>query len=465
MFLAALDQTVMSTASLRISQDFDYVADQYWLISIYLMMSLVTTPIYGRLSDSYGRRRIYIIGLLFFGFGSIFAALATTFPLIVAARGVQGLGAGALFALAFALIADLVPLKERGRYTMFFVLIFGSASLLGPIFGGLIASQNFIFGISGWRWIFIFNIPIIILAIIQSAKYIPSIPHKLTGTFDWLGATLFAGVIVTTLLIVQTSRSGDFNPAMSVLIAVLIVAFSGLIYVQKQQGETALFPIMFFKNRAFVLTIFTSAIAGGAILIAMTVAALTIQIVEYRSPMVAGFTLLAIGFGNLFGSGYASRVFSKERSYRLLAAIGLFIIASGFLPMIFSSGIMAISIGLFLLGIGSGLVNQFTSVMAPIALGSQDRGSTSAINTLFRGVGGLLGVTFALALIFFQWKVPAGFAIPNLSAEERLDFMTAVRPVFISCSLIALAMAVLATFMPATSEHSGSPAKVDVLLT
>lgn len=464
MFLAALDQTVMSTASLQISQDFDHVADQYWLLSIYLMTSLITTPIYGRLSDSYGRRRIYTIGLVLFGLGSIFAALATSFPLIVTARGVQGLGAGALFSIAFALIADVVPLKERGRYTLFFVLIFGSASLLGPIFGGIIASQNFIFGISGWRWIFIFNIPIIILAIIQSAKYLPSISHKLTGKFDWLGATLFAGVIVTTLFIVQASRSGDFSAEMRILIALLITAVSGLIYVQNKQGENALFPIMFFKNRAFVLTILTSAIAGGAILIAMTVAALTIQIVERRSPMVAGLTLLAIGFGNLFGSGYASRVFSKERSYRLFAAIGLVIIASGFLPMIFSSGIMAISIGLFFLGIGSGLINQFTSVMAPIALGSQHRGAGSAINTLFRAVGGLFGVTFALALIFFQWKVPIGFTIPNLSAGERLDFNTAVRPVFTASALIALAMAVLAKFMPATNEPSGSTAKMDVLL-
>jgi MFS family permease len=464
MFLVALDQTVMSTASLSISQDFDNVAGQYWLISVYLMMSLITTPIYGRLSDSYGRRRIHLIGLVLFGLGSIFAALATSFSLIVAARGVQGLGAGALFSIAFALIADVVPLKERGRYTLFFVLIFGSASLLGPIFGGVIASQNSIFGISGWRWIFIFSIPIILLAIIQSAKYLPSISHKLTGAFDWLGATLFAGVIVTTLLIVQVSRNGNFDLQARSLMALLIAAFFGLFYAQKKQGENALFPITYFKNRAFVLTILTSAIASGAILIAMTVTALTIQIVDYRSPMVAGFTLLAIGFGNLFGSGYASRVFSKERSYRLFAAIGLLIIASGFLPMIFSSGIMAISIGLFFLGIGSGLINQFTSVMAPIALGSQHRGAGSAINTLFRALGGLLGVTFALALIFFQWKVPTGFTIPNLSAVQRLDFMTAVRPVYIASALIALAMAALAKFMPETNEQLDSSAKVDALL-
>jgi MFS family permease len=453
MFLAALDQTVMSTASLTISRDFLRVADQSWLITIYLMMSLITTPIYGRLSDSYGRRRVYIIGLLLFGLGSIFCAVATSFPLIVTARGVQGLGAGGLLSLAFAVIADVVPLRERGRYTLLFVLIFGSASILGPIFGGVIATQESIFGVSGWRWIFIFNIPFIIVAVIQSAKHLPSVSHKLMENFDWLGTTVFAAVISTTLLIVQTSHHENFSAQRNILIFFLIMAFCGFLYVQIRQGENALFPTMFFKNWTFVLTVLTSAVASGAILIAMTVTALLIQIVEQRSPMVAGLTLLAIGFGNLLGSGYANRIFSSEGSYRLLAANGLFIMAGGFLPLIFGSGIIAISGGLFVMGIGSGLINQFTSVMAPITLGNQYRGAASAINTLFRQVGGLLGVTFALALIFIQWKAPIGFTISNLSIQERLNFITAAKPVFIASSLIALAMAVWATFIPPISEE------------
>lgn len=461
MFLAALDQTVMSTAALTISRDFYHVADQSWLISIYLMMSLITIPIYGRLSDSYGRRRIYIIGLLLFGLGSFFCAIATSFPLIVTARGVQGLGAGGLLSLAFAVIADVVPLRERGRYTLLFALIFGSASVLGPIFGGVIASQESIFGISGWRWIFIFNIPFIIVAVIQSARHLPSISHKPMETFDWLGTTLFAAVIATTLSIAQTSHTGNFSVQRSVLISLLITVFCGFLYVQNRQGENALFPTIFFKNRTFVLTIFTSAVASGAILIAMTVTSLSIQIVEQRSPMVAGLTLLAIGFGNLFGSGYASRIFSKEGSYQLLATIGLCIIASGFLPMIFSSGITAISSGLFVMGIGSGLINQFTSVMAPITLGRQHRGAASAINTLFRQVGGLFGVTFALALIFIQWKAPTSFTISKLGVQERLNFITAAQPVFIVTFLIALAMAILAQFMsPPLEEKPKAATKV-----
>lgn len=459
MFLAALDQTVMSTASLTISRDFHHVADQSWLISIYLMMSLITIPIYGRLSDSYGRRRIYIIGLLLFGLGSFFCAIATSFPLIVTARGVQGLGAGGLLSLAFAVIADVVPLRERGRYTLLFVLIFGSASVLGPIFGGVIASQESIFGISGWRWIFIFNIPFIIAAVIQSARHLPSISHKLMKSFDWLGTTLFAVVIATTLSIAQTSYSGNFSFQRSVLIFLLITVFCGFLYVQNRQGENALFPTMFFKNRRFVLTVFTSAVASGAILIAMTVTSLSIQIVEQRSPMVAGLTLLAIAFGNLFGSGYASRIISNEGSYRLLATIGLCIIAGGFLPMIFSSGITAISSGLFILGIGSGLINQFTSVMAPITLGSQHRGAASAINTLFRQVGGLLGVTLALALIFILWKVPTGFSISKLGVQERLNFITAARPVFIVSFFIALVTAILAQFMSPMVEEKPKASK------
>src|ERR1700693_5461536 len=142
MFLAALDQTVMSTASLTVSQHFHHVSDQSWLLTIYIAMSLLTTPIYGRLSDSYGRRKLFLIGLSFFGVGSLVAALATNFEILIVARGLQGLGAGGLFSLAFAVIADVLPVKERGRYVLLFVLIFGSASILGPILGGVIATQS-----------------------------------------------------------------------------------------------------------------------------------------------------------------------------------------------------------------------------------------------------------------------------------------------------------------------------------
>lgn len=448
MFLAALDQTVMSTASLTISQHFNHVADQSWLMTTYIAASLLTTPIYGRLSDSYGRRRLFLIGLTLFALGSIFAAIAGNFDQIIIARAIQGLGAGGLFSLAFAVIADVLPIKERGRYVLLFVLIFGSASILGPLLGGVIASQTSILGLSGWRWIFIFNLPFLLVALIQGIKHLPSVSHKEVGVFDWYGTTFFGLSIFGVLAVAQTSRSDYSTMTRGSFAILLILSLIAFLIVERGKGANALFPPHFFKNKALTLTVLTSAVGSGAMLIAMSISALSIQIVEHRSPAIAGVVLLAMGVGNLFGSGYANRIFSREKSHRLLAAIGLLFICSGFIPMIFSTKIESISVGLFLLGIGSGLINQFTSVTAPSTIGKENRGSASSINTLLRQLGGLIGVSAAMATVFYFWKVPADFTVIGLSQEERNTFFSAVKPVYIATAIIVFTMALLARLIP-----------------
>lgn len=448
MFLAALDQTVMSTASLTISQHFNHVADQSWLLTTYIAASLLTTPIYGRLSDSYGRRRLFLIGLTLFALGSIFAAIAGNFDQIIIARAIQGLGAGGLFSLAFAVIADVLPVKERGRYVLLFVLIFGSASILGPVLGGVIASQTSILGLSGWRWIFIFNLPILLVALIQATKHLPSVSHKEVGAFDWSGTTFFGLSIFGALAIAQTSRSDYSTKTRGSFAILLILSLIAFLIAERRKGANAIFPLAFFKNRAFGLTVLTSAVSSAAMLIAMSISSLSIQIVGHRSPAIAGVVLLAMGVGNLFGSGYANRIFSREGSHRLLAAIGLLFVSAGFIPMVFSTKIDSIALGLFLLGIGSGLINQFTSVMAPSTVGTQNRGSASSINTLLRQLGGLFGVSAAMATIFYFWKVPIGFTVIGLSQFERNTFVDAVKPVYIATAIIVFLMALLARLMP-----------------
>jgi MFS family permease len=456
MFLAALDQTVIATASLKISEHFQHVPDQSWLMTIYIATSLLTTPIYGRLSDSYGRRKLFLIGLTLFGVGSFLAACAVNFDLLIAARGIQGLGAGGLFSLAFAVIADVLPFKERGKYILFFVLIFGAASILGPILGGIIASQSSILGISGWRWIFIFNLPFLIMAIVQGAKHLPSVSHRGKTSFDWLGAALFGILIFGILAVTQGSLGSHLSASQGIAIFILLAALIAFIAHERRKGLEALFPPIFFENKAFRLTVLTSAVASGSMLVAMTVSSLTIQVVEKGSPAIAGVVLLAMGFGNFLGSGYANRIFSKERSHRLLAAIGLVILGTGFIPMILSAKLLPISIGLFLLGIGSGLINQFTSVMAPATLGDANRGSASAINTLMRQVGGLVGISAAMALIFYAWKVPTAIMVNDLTQQQRIDFIDAIRSVYIATAVIVFAMASLARLVPASEQTVAS---------
>jgi MFS family permease len=445
-FLAALDQTVITTASLTISQYFHHLADQSWLLTSYIAASLLTTPIYGRLSDSLGRRRLFSLGLILFGLGSVLGIIASNFDLAILARVVQGLGAGGLFSLAFAVIADVVPVRDRGKYILLFVIVFGTASILGPILGGVMATQKTILGIDGWRWIFIFNLPFVAIALIR-AKYLPSHIRERVGRFDGLGTLFFGTSILSTLALAGSSR-GNFSAAgKSAYAIILVFSLIAFGYIQRKRGSTALFPPAFFKNRTYLLTVLTSAVASGAVLIAMSIGALSIQVVSHRSPSIAGVVLVVMGVGNLLGSAYASRIFSKGKPFKFLSFFGLLFLSFGFMPLIFSTRITAISLALFLLGIGSGLINQFTSVVAPAALGGDNRGAASAINTLFRQLGGLLGVSSALAVLFALWKVQTHFSILTLSQIQRTDFVKGAQPVYILSLIVILGMAALSSRM------------------
>ena len=207
MFLAALDQTVMSTAGATIASQFGQLSGQGWLLTSYLLASLITTPIYGRLSDGYGRRSLFIAALSLFIVGSTIAAISPTFGLLVVGRTVQGLGAGGLFSLAFAVISDLLPPRERARYILVFVVVFGSSSLLGPVVGGVIATQNSILGIVGWRWIFILNIPIALYAILRAMRSLHVKQELHRERLDWWGVTLFSLFVLSLLLLSQNIKS------------------------------------------------------------------------------------------------------------------------------------------------------------------------------------------------------------------------------------------------------------------
>jgi hypothetical protein len=294
------------------------------------------------------------------------------------------------------------------------------------------------------------------MAIVQGAKHLPSVSHRDKTSFDSLGAALFGILIFGILAVAQGSLGSNFSASQRISVFILLAALVAFVAHERRKGLEALFPPIFFENKAFRLTVLTSAVASGSTLVAMTVGSLSIQVVEQRTPAIAGVVLLAMGFGNFVGSGYANRIFSKERSHRLLAAIGLVILGTGFIPMIFSAKLLPISIGLFLVGIGSGLINQFTSVMAPATLGDANRGSASAINTLMRQVGGLVGVSAAMALIFYVWKVPTAFILIDLTRQQRIDFIDAIRPVYIATAVIAFAMASLARLIPASGQVEAS---------
>ena len=233
MFLAALDQTVMSTAGATIATHFGELSGQGWLLTSYLLASLITTPIYGRLSDGFGRRSLFITALTIFIVGSSASAIAPTFGLLVIGRTVQGLGAGGLFSLAFAVISDLVPPRERARYILVFVVVFGSSSLLGPIVGGVIATQNSILGIAGWRWIFLLNIPIALYAIVRALRFLHVKQELHRDRFDWWGVLLFSIFVLTLLLLSQNLKSLAMHQWRPYLLALLLASLLLFLVVER----------------------------------------------------------------------------------------------------------------------------------------------------------------------------------------------------------------------------------------
>ena len=458
MFLAALDQTVMSTAGATIATHFGQLSGQGWLLTSYLLASLITTPIYGRLSDGYGRRPLFIAALTIFIVGSTVAAVAPTFGVLVIARTVQGLGAGGLFSLAFAVISDLVPPRERARYILVFVVVFGSSSLLGPIVGGVIATQNSILGIVGWRWIFILNVPIALYAIFRATRFLHVKQQLHKDRFDWWGVLLFSIFVLALLLLIQNLNSVTLRPWRISLVLLIIVSFVMFIFVERSLGERALAPIHFFGNRLFAVTLLASTVSGAAMLIALVVIPLSVQVVQSKTPTIAGLILLTMGFGNLFGSGLASRSVAKTGRYRWLSTLGLLAFAVGFAILFSGSGLTTIIVSVIVIGFGSGLVTQFGSVVAPHALGERHRGSGSAINTFARQFGGVLGSGLSLATIFQLWKIRGGAsvstvtnsgkALRNLSQLARYDFVSAAKPVYLTTAVILLLAAALTRLIP-----------------
>lgn len=469
MFLAALDQTVMSTAGATIATHFGQLSGQGWLLTSYLLASLITTPIYGRLSDGFGRRPLFVSALAIFIVGSTLAALAPSFGLLVAGRTVQGLGAGGLFSLAFAVISDLVPPRERARYILVFVVVFGSSSLLGPLIGGVIATQNSILGIVGWRWIFILNIPIALYAIVRALRFlrVKQILHR--DRFDWWGVLLFSIFVLTLLLLSQNLKSQNMHHWRPYLGLLLMGSFILFFFIERALGEAALIPLHFFANRLFTVTLTASMVSGAAMLIGLLVVPLSVQVVQGESPAVAGAILLTMGFGNLIGSGLASRSVAKTGRYRWLATLGLISFALGFIILIFSAGLPAVIAAVIVMGFGSGLVTQFGSVVAPHALGERHRGSGSAINTFARQFGGVLGSGLSLATIFQLWKNHGDISASNLSSATtslrnlshiaRQNFISSAKPVYIVTAVVLLLTAGLSRFISDEKfEHAESPA-------
>ncbi|MTA26189.1 MAG: MFS transporter, partial [Actinobacteria bacterium] len=293
MFLASLDQTVVSTAMRTIADDLQGLSQQAWVTTSYLIVSTVVTPIAGKLSDIYGRRPIYIISIGIFLLGSLLSGLATSMIELAAFRAVQGLGAGGLMSLAFTIIADIIAPRERARYQGLFIAVFGASSVLGPLIGGFFAGSADIVGITGWRWVFLLNLPVGAIALFMVWRFLHVPQFKQNHKIDWLGVVTVIAAVTPLLLVAENGREWGWMSANAMLCySIGVAGIVGFIAAEKKMGEAALIPLTLFKSVTFSQFTVLGVLVGFSMFGAMMTIPLFLQLVVGSTPTESGIQML-----------------------------------------------------------------------------------------------------------------------------------------------------------------------------
>jgi EmrB/QacA subfamily drug resistance transporter len=404
MFLAALDQTIVATAIRTIGDDLHGLSVQAWVTTAYLITSTISTPLYGKLSDIYGRKPFFLAAISIFVVGSAACAFSTSMYMLAGFRALQGLGAGGLFSLALAIIGDIVPPRERARYQGYFLAVFGTSSVLGPVIGGFFAGADTILGITGWRWVFLVNVPIGIVALVVVARVL-NIPHtRRDHRLDILGALSLTVGLVPLLTVAEQGRSWGWGSQRSILCYVVgglgLLAF---LWFEHRAGEEALLPLRMFRNSTFSLTAAVGTVVGVGMFGSLVVLPLYLQIVRDASPTRSGLLLLPLTAGIMVASVISGQLISRTGRYKIFPVVGSLLMAAG-LVLLHSVGVdtpfWRTSLFMVVVGLGLGSIMQPITLAVQNAMPPQDIGVATSSATFFRQMGGTLGVAVFLSVLF-----------------------------------------------------------------
>ena len=428
MLLAALDQTIVSTAIRTIGDELHGLNIQAWVTTAYLITSTVSTPLYGKLSDIYGRRPLFITAISLFIIGSFASSFSTSMYELAGFRAFQGLGAGGLFSLAFAILADIVAPRERAKYQGYFLAVFGTSSVIGPLVGGLLAGTSSILGITGWRWVFLVNVPIGAVALVVVAKvlHIPFVrrDHRI----DWWGAlALIVGIVPLLVVAEQGSSWGWASARILGLIAVALVGIAVFIRVELRMGDDALIPMRLFRSATFSLGLGVNTLIGLGMFGAISMLPLYLQLVKGVSPTKSGLLLLPLMLGLMAGSITSGQLTSRTGKYKIFPVMGTAILVVAFLLLLTvktTSGYGQLDVYFLLIGLGLGLCMQTLLIAVQNAVPARDIGVATSSATFFRQLGGTLGVAIFLALLFDE--IPGKIQTAIVANESNPAFRQAL---------------------------------------
>ena len=442
MLLAALDSTIVATALPTIVGEFGGLAHISWVVTAYLLAQTIVTPIYGKLGDLYGRKRVLQVAIVIFLIGSALCGLSQSMSHLIIFRAIQGLGGGGLMVTTQAIVADVVPPRQRGRYQGIFGAAFGVASIAGPLLGGYFTTHW------TWRWIFYINLPVGTIALLVLAATLPRQSSFARHAVDYLGAGLLA-VSLAAIVLVTDLGGTEYPWSSSLIIGSIVIGVAGLIgfvFIERRAKEPIL-PLRLFRIRDVWVTSIVGLIVGFALLGSVTYLPVFLQIVKGLSPTASGLRMVPLMGGTLLTSILAGQLASRRGKYKIFPIVGTAIVTVALLlisRMTAETSTLAGSSYFLLLGLGLGFVMQVLIIAVQNAVDYRDLGVATSNAILFRFIGGSLGTALLGAVLATQLNInvqrllPGTGAIDSISPQALAGLTPAVRAAYTEAFVASL---------------------------